>query len=262
MASINCISQSNDGYLWIGTDGGELIRFDGKSFEEINSKKGDYNHHYEGLFTEGNYAYFASKYKGFYKINLQTNKIQCIHKGINGAESIGIYKLNQKLFFASKDGLFLFSKNNIKKIFTQKESNFEIYHHTKIEDVIILFTNAGSLVISKDKCIPLHQWLGVQKNKIEKYDFGVSDKGKLVLFSKDAKNLTEIVFNENGTIKFVSNNLNINSIEAFDITGRSLFKNINIDSLTFEKNITQTNQTIFITVTLENSQKIRKKLIL
>ena len=71
-----------------------------------------------------------------------------------------------------------------------------------------------------------------------------------------------IVFNENGTIKFVSNNLNINSIEAFDITGRSLFKNINIDSLTFEKNITQTNQTIFITVTLENSQKIRKKLIL
>jgi len=200
MASINCISQSNDGYLWIGTDGGELIRFDGKSFEEINSKKGDYNHHYEGLFTEGNYAYFASKYKGFYKINLQTNKIQCIHKGINGAESIGIYKLNQKLFFASKDGLFFYSKNNIKKIFTHKESNFEIYHHTKIEDVIILFTNAGSLVISKDKCIPLHQWLGVQKNKIEKYDFGVSDKGKLVLFSKDAKNLTEIVFNENGSV--------------------------------------------------------------
>ncbi|WP_320815903.1 hypothetical protein [Flavobacterium sp.] len=71
-----------------------------------------------------------------------------------------------------------------------------------------------------------------------------------------------IVYSENETTKFVSNNLNISSIEAFDITGRLLFEEKNINNLTFEKNISQANQTIFITITLGNSQKIRRKLIL
>lgn len=71
-----------------------------------------------------------------------------------------------------------------------------------------------------------------------------------------------IVFSTDEATKFVSNNLNIKSIEAFDISGRLLFEEKNINSLTFEKNVFQTNQTIFITVTLENFQKIRRKLIL
>lgn len=71
-----------------------------------------------------------------------------------------------------------------------------------------------------------------------------------------------IVYSENETTKFVSNNRNISSIEAFDISGRLLFEQKNINKLTFEKNISQANQTIFITITLENSQKIRRKLIL
>ena len=71
-----------------------------------------------------------------------------------------------------------------------------------------------------------------------------------------------IIYSEDKTTKFTSSKINISSIEAFDITGRLLFEEKNINALTFEKNIPQTNQTIFITVTLENSQKIRKKLIL
>lgn len=71
-----------------------------------------------------------------------------------------------------------------------------------------------------------------------------------------------IMFNENGNTKFVSNNLNIKSIKGFDISGRLLFEENNINLLTFEKNISQINQPVFITVVLENDQKIRRKLIL
>jgi hypothetical protein len=71
-----------------------------------------------------------------------------------------------------------------------------------------------------------------------------------------------IVYSLDKTTKFVSNNINISTIEVFDITGRLLFEERNINNLTFEKNISQANQTIFITVTLENSQKVRRKIIL
>lgn len=71
-----------------------------------------------------------------------------------------------------------------------------------------------------------------------------------------------IVYSVDKTTKFVSNNINISTIEVFDITGRLLFEERNINNLTFEKNISQTNQTIFITVTLENAQKVRRKIIL
>ncbi|WP_430399480.1 hypothetical protein [Flavobacterium sp.] len=71
-----------------------------------------------------------------------------------------------------------------------------------------------------------------------------------------------IIYSEDETTKFTSSKIKISAIEAFDITGRLLFEEKNINALTFEKNIPQANQTIFITVTLDNSQKIRKKLIL
>lgn len=77
-----------------------------------------------------------------------------------------------------------------------------------------------------------------------------------------AQDSSVIIYSENNTTKFISNDLNINSIEAYDITGRLLFEEKNINNLTFEKNISQTNQTLFVTITLENEQKIRRTLIL
>ena len=77
-----------------------------------------------------------------------------------------------------------------------------------------------------------------------------------------ANDTSLIIYSKNEKTRFISNYLNIISIEAFDITGRLLFEQKNINDLTFEKNISKANQTIFITITLENSQKIRRKLIL
>jgi hypothetical protein len=71
-----------------------------------------------------------------------------------------------------------------------------------------------------------------------------------------------IIYSENGISKFISNQKNITSVEVFDITGRLIFKEKNINNRTFEKNIDLTNQTLFFTITLENEQKIRKRLIL
>ena len=39
MGAVNCMGQSDDGYLWLGTDGASLVRFDGKNFEEVEFRR-------------------------------------------------------------------------------------------------------------------------------------------------------------------------------------------------------------------------------
>lgn len=71
-----------------------------------------------------------------------------------------------------------------------------------------------------------------------------------------------LVYNEEDILKVSSNSLKIESITCYDITGRLLYSNKNINKFTFEKNILKNNQAIFITITLENKQTVRRKLIL
>ena len=39
-ATIYCITQDNNGYLWLGTEGGGLCRFDGINFKTFSKKEG------------------------------------------------------------------------------------------------------------------------------------------------------------------------------------------------------------------------------
>ena len=76
MAKINSFEQSEDGYLWIGTDGGALIRFDGKKFEEsqiINPQK---NFHFNDLVSKGDDIYIATSYSGFLKYSRSKKTIK------------------------------------------------------------------------------------------------------------------------------------------------------------------------------------------
>ena len=74
MASILCATQTEDGYLWIGSDGGELIRFDGEEFKEIRFEHNDNYHHYRSLFSVSDGILFASEYKGFHKYDYKRKK--------------------------------------------------------------------------------------------------------------------------------------------------------------------------------------------
>ena len=90
-ASINCLAQSNDGYIWLGTDGAELVRYDGNSFEEIRFKNGDNNHHYSSISFDGDNILFSSQYKGFFSYSRKNNTIT---------------KLNKEKFYSGHSGTF------------------------------------------------------------------------------------------------------------------------------------------------------------
>ena len=72
MAVTNSVNQSSDGYIWIGTDGAELVRYDGKSFEEITNPNSDNNHHIANISFYEEDVLFASSIKDFSNILRRT----------------------------------------------------------------------------------------------------------------------------------------------------------------------------------------------
>jgi hypothetical protein len=75
-------------------------------------------------------------------------------------------------------------------------------------------------------------------------------------------NSSVVIYKDKEIINFQSNVLNFNSIKVFDSTGRIIWNEEAINSNTFEKVLAQKSQLIFVEITLENGQKIRRKIIL
>lgn len=76
MSRINSFEQSEDGYLWMGTDGTALIRFDGKKFEEVQVKGPQNNFHFKDIKAKGDDIYFATAYSGFRKYSRSKNTVE------------------------------------------------------------------------------------------------------------------------------------------------------------------------------------------
>uniref|UniRef100_UPI0040492D76 T9SS sorting signal type C domain-containing protein n=1 Tax=Flavobacterium sp. TaxID=239 RepID=UPI0040492D76 len=126
------------------------------------------------------------------------------------------------------------------------------------KDIFLEDTNNGTFYNLRTSSLTFTAAVGTFNNRFKLHyrDLTLSIEDNLVNDS------SLMIYSTNETTKFLSNNINITTVEAFDVTGRLLFEEKNINNLTFEKNISPTNQTIFITVTLENGQKVRRKIIL
>lgn len=126
------------------------------------------------------------------------------------------------------------------------------------KDIYIEDTSNGTFFNLKTGTFTFTTTTGTFNNrfKLHYQDLSLSTDDNLV------SNSSLLFYSKNGTITFSSHQMNINSVEAFDVTGRLLFIEKNINNLTYEKNISLNNQPIFFTVTLENNQKIRRKLLL
>ena len=69
-------------------------------------------------------------------------------------------------------------------------------------------------------------------------------------------------FSSNGILNIVSSKKNIKSVEAYDILGKVIYSNKNVNALELViSSITSTNQALILKVTLENGQQVDKKII-
>jgi len=186
-ASIECLAQSTDGYIWLGTDGAELVRFNGSVFEEIRFKNSENNHHYSHLTFDGDNILFSSLYKGFFSYSRKTNSIVKLNEEmVYAGNSIGVFKKDEIYYFIGSRGIN-FRKNKVYgNLFTplKNQEDIVITHAIETKHSVFLFTNLGAYKLNGGKVTPLTQLLGVNTNAISKFKFGYIEDEKLYLYDE------------------------------------------------------------------------------
>ncbi|MFT5858711.1 MAG: PAS domain S-box-containing protein [Flavobacteriaceae bacterium] len=202
MGAINCMSQSDDGYLWLGTDGAELIRFDGKEFEEINFGDDNNNHHYRNLFFDGDDILFSSQYKGFFRYSRQSKKItSLLSKKHTIGDRLYVFSIASTYYFVGTRGI-VSKKNGYEKLlksFDQTEP-LELYQVINADGKTLLMTSSGNFSVSLLGFSSLHSWFGMSENDANAYRYGYLQNDKLTLFDKSCKQWAEIILNEDGQL--------------------------------------------------------------
>ncbi len=202
MGAINCMNQSDDGYLWLGTDGAELIRFNGKSFEEIQFKDQDNNHHIRSISFEGKDVLFSSQFKGYFRYSQQSGKITpLISKTHPIGDRLELVKHNETYYFIGTRGIVC-KKNGKEKFIKSFKGSIPLVIYQKIntDHKVILTTNQGNFCLENQKVTLLSDWLNLPSEVVNRFRFGYQNQGKFTLFEPSCKNWIEAVFNSSGKL--------------------------------------------------------------
>lgn len=194
MAAVSSIAQSEDGYLWIGTEGSPLMRYDGRSFEEIIVKDFDNNHHIENLVIEGDSILFASRYKGYFVYSIKKKSYEKIKTGPTG-EAIAFFKHENYNYMIGTLSIYS-SSNNIGTQIHKFNKAINLSHYIKCDKGIIIFTDAGNFYLNNGKATPLGEFLNLNDDQKDDFQFGFHNGHKISLFNSTATHWLDVTIND------------------------------------------------------------------
>lgn len=103
------IVQDNNGYLWLGTQGGGIARFDGKEFQVWNEKKGLISNYIHALKQVKNQLFIGTKYG--LSIKYKSNFFNYKSPQINNFLAI-----NDEIYLATNKGCYYYKDQTLKKL--------------------------------------------------------------------------------------------------------------------------------------------------
>lgn len=208
-SSIRSIAEDKEGYIWFGTDGSGLVKFDGSSFRTFEQYDVGNQHHVNSISVgENNELYFSSEYNGYLK---HDNKKSTVFFNTELEEG------SKEAIINFKDRKVVFTTNSIKII--NKDlivSNYTIYPNAEKLDVLqtvflnetlICFTSRGNYVFKNDAIIPLHDWLGTSKSLTEDYIHGYKTGDSLIIVDKKLRFETTILMRGDTPGFFITDSL-------------------------------------------------------
>lgn len=199
--SVRSLVQSDDGYLWIGTEGTPLVRFDGEEFKEMRVKGQESDHHIVSLQYSNDTLFFASLYKGFYAYVPKTNEYKPFLTGKDKkGDALAFIDAKLGKYLITNKNIYYHSGTKVQKVFTF-ENFVDIYHYKEFGGLVFLFTSEGNYVIAKTAIQPLHKILGISKEEGDQPRFGHIQRNKLALCDSTGKNWMELVFSSGRVIK-------------------------------------------------------------
>lgn len=186
LSSILSVNESNDGYLWFGTDGAGLMRFDGKKMDYLEEVQGRTNRHVNSIdFDNQGNVLFSTQYRGIFKLEYDL---------INRIDSIEVRGQNQKIHYFHDDfivvqdgGIFIYENQNEllkeQKIYPYNKS-MEFYGSDIIDNGVFLFTSKGNFIIYDKQIIRLNEWLGTEEETTRDFLSVYQTGDSLVLVDK------------------------------------------------------------------------------
>lgn len=196
-SEITCMYEDSRGYLWIGTSGGGLNRFDGKEFKIYEEKDGLCGQIISAVSEDAQHNIWVGNVYG---------KL-CVFNGqifTNPIKENDVYRANGKINFITGDdnNNMIIAKNS--QLFLNNGKNFEkllLKEDTLSEYTINCFKKDSRNII----------WIGTDKGLLVL-------KNKVLLRIKDADginnaNITSLTEDVNGNIWAVKNNINFYKIK-------------------------------------------------
>lgn len=186
LSSILSVNESSNGYLWFGTDGAGLMRFNGKKMHYLEAVQGRTNRHVNSIdFDSEENVVFSTQYRGIF---------QLYYNSVEKIDSIKYLGQNQKVichqeqFIVVQDGgVFVYDEKSRllaeKKIYPFNKE-MECYGSSIIDNAVFLFTSKGNFVINDQQIIHLNEWLGTDESITNNYSSVYKTGDSLVLVDK------------------------------------------------------------------------------
>lgn len=182
IVSVSASAQSEDGYIWLGTEGTPLVRFDGKEFREMRVKNQDSDHHIKSLQCKNDSVFFASQYKGFFAFAPKSKQYYNYGVRLEGkGDALALLVTDNAKYFVSETGIFLHKNGKTKQIKSFGNRFIKLYHHLINGENVLLFTSEGNFLVNGSSVKLLSDVLKRPASEIDRYKFGHVIRNKWVL---------------------------------------------------------------------------------
>ena len=202
ISSFLSVQEDDLGYLWFGSDGAGLVRFDGNDFDYLEGIQGRSRRHVSGItFDLNSNPIFCTQYRGVFRWeNREEKELEYINQ-IGKAK--GIHYFENKLTVIHDAAVQLYADNELKaerKLFPLNES-LHLYGKYKIFDNLFIFSSRGNFVVHNDRIENLSDWLGTS-DEVTKDMVGLIQSGDSLRFIDKKFNQELTVLIENYRPKF------------------------------------------------------------
>lgn len=239
MAKINSLAQSEDGYLWIGTDGAALVRFDGKKFEEIQMKNPQKNFHFNDLVTIGDDVYFATAYSGFRRYSRTKHTVKRLDDPeIKKGEGARIIVQKSCMYFIGDLGISRLKDGKEELIASFKERIPKaVFQLIETPHGVFATTEAGVFLFHDTEFRELKNSPKSTTNiDFKNFHFGWYEADHLTLYSSNFDQKLIVRFNDDSSIKSVVQRSQVRFLENDEFVVASDF------SVPLDKRVIITNR--------------------
>jgi len=200
-STLSC-AQDSKGYLWVGTDGGGLMRFDGKKFFEVGPSGKSFQYHVSSIFpcSDGS-VYFSSLYDGIF--HYSAGRFKLIYRPVSyEGDCQYVTMVDSSLLLITQLCITIVSKDGkvIRKYLPKSPTTIDIRQVLKIPQGVLIFSSTGNFLVRNNKITPLSSWYSSVKCPDFNPFFATFTRNKLVLYDSTVSRQLELVLTNDGRI--------------------------------------------------------------